>query len=113
MIKVRLGDVATINPRISERPTSEALVSFIAMADVDARTGVTTRGEDRPFGEVSKGYTHFRNEDILVAKITPCFENGKIAQACLRHSYGSGSTEFHVIRPDVNQLNARYLLHFL
>ena len=39
---------------------------------------MTVEGQ-RPYGQVFKGYTPFRSEDVLLAKITPCFENGKIA----------------------------------
>ena len=69
--------------------------------------------EQRPYSEVCKGYTPFQNGDLLVAKITPCFENGKIAQAVLNHHYGFGSTEFHVVRAKPARSDARYLLHFL
>ena len=50
---------------------------------------------------------------MLLAKITPCFENGKIAQAQLPLPYGFGSTEFHVVRPRDTKADARYLLHYL
>lgn len=70
-------------------------------------------GEERQYSEVSKGYTYFENGDLLIAKITPCFENGKIAQATLSHSVGFGSTEFHVVRVNAERLDERYLLHFL
>src|SRR5207253_2857111 len=63
--------------------------------------------------QVSKGYTFFRDGDLLLAKITPCFENGKIAQATLNHELGVGSTEFHVIRPDRMRVSDRFLLRFL
>ncbi|MEV0807332.1 restriction endonuclease subunit S [Micromonospora sp. NPDC050200] len=109
----KLADIALINPKLVKRPANDELISFVPMSAVDAGTGTTESGEDRPFGEVSKGYTFFDDKDILVAKITPCFENGKIAQAGLHHRTGVGSTEFHVIRPDSSQLEARYLLHFL
>ena len=46
-----------------------------------------------------KGYTYFRNGDVLFAKITPCMENGKGAIAKnLKNGIGFGTTEFHVIR---------------
>lgn len=50
---------------------------------------------------------------MLVAKITPCFENGKIAQASVSTKVAFGSTEFHVLRPIGNKIDRRYLLHFL
>ncbi|WP_328341147.1 restriction endonuclease subunit S [Micromonospora sp. NBC_00421] len=109
----KLADVASINPRLTSRPADDDLISFVPMSAVDGQTGTTEMGEERAFGEVSKGYTVFSDKDVLVAKITPCFENGKIAQAGLKHRIGVGSTEFHVIRPNQTRLDARYLLHFL
>ncbi len=48
---------------------------------------------------MKKGYTVFREGDVLFAKITPCMENGKMAVARgLRNGVGCGSTEFHVLR---------------
>ena len=67
-----------------------------AVDDVDARIEKSTA---RPFREVAKGYTPFADNDVIVAKITPCMENGKCAIARnLRHGVGFGSTEFHVLR---------------
>ncbi|MEU8328244.1 restriction endonuclease subunit S [Micromonospora sp. NPDC048839] len=109
---VRLTEVALINPGVTKRPDVEELVSFVPMAGVSAETA-TVSCESRIFGEVRKGYTLFENGDLLLAKITPCFENGKIAQASVDHQVGAGSTEFHVIRPDPDRLDDRYLLHFL
>ncbi|MFI6226988.1 restriction endonuclease subunit S [Micromonospora echinospora] len=109
----KLGDVAAINPKPATRPATDEPISFIPMSAVNAQTGSTERGEDRLFGDVSKGYTIFTNGDILVAKITPCFENGKIAQATIRQAIGVGSTEFHVIKPNRSKIDSRYLLHFL
>lgn len=108
-----LGDVSEINPRVSSRPSEDIPVSFVGMADLNADSATTGQGHPRPFGEVSKGYTLFQRSDILVAKITPCFQNNKIGQADITYEYGAGSTEFHVIRPHQQQLDQRYLLHFL
>lgn len=113
MIHAALADVADINPRLSDRPPADEPVAFLGMADVDASNGTTTVGESRSYASVAKGYTPFLDGDLLVAKITPCFENGKIAQAKLRHAIGMGSTEFHVIRPRSDALDPRYALHML
>lgn len=68
---------------------------------------------ERPYSEVARGYTPFSRGDVLVAKITPCFENGKMALVDkLPHNCGFGSTEFHVIRPQ-SGLDGRYLFHML
>lgn len=110
---VQLSDVAEINPRMRRRPADDEYVSFLGMAGIDAASGTTEHGETRRFGQVSKGYTNFQDGDLLLAKITPCFENGKIAQAWLCYPLGVGSTEFHVIRPNPNTLDARFALHLL
>jgi type I restriction enzyme S subunit len=57
--------------------------------------------EQRTLDEVYNGYTYFRDGDVVVAKITPCFENGKGALAAgLTNGVGFGTTELHVIRPN-------------
>lgn len=108
-----LGEVAAINPRLADRPADDEPVSFVPMAGLGAADARTTSGELRPFGEVSTGYSQFVRDDLLVAKITPCFENGKIGRATIATRIGTGSTEFHVIRPDPRYLDASFALHFL
>lgn len=108
-----LGEIAQINPSLERSLRSDELISFVPMAAVDAETASTTPGQDRTFEQVRRGFTPFLNGDLLVAKITPSFENGKIAQATLRHEVGFGSTEFHVVRPVAGKTDGRYLLHFL
>jgi type I restriction enzyme S subunit len=69
------------------------------MSAVDDVFGEIVTREKRPFSEVARGYTAFRENDVLMAKITPCMENGKAAIARnLTNGYGYGSTEFHVLR---------------
>ena len=74
------------------------------MSAVDADSVDAIDTETRRYQEVSKGYTPFVTHDVLVAKITPCFENGKIAQAKPTCRFGFGSTGFHVVRPHAGQL---------
>lgn len=96
-----LADVCEINPRLprSHGLTDETEVSFVPMAAVDEVAGDIRDKQSRTFGEVKKGYTHFREGDVLFAKITPCMENGKAAVARdLIGGLGFGSTEFHVLR---------------
>ncbi|CAZ90063.1 putative Type I restriction-modification system (Specificity subunit) [Thiomonas arsenitoxydans] len=108
-----LREVALLNPRLGEKLDANAFVSFVPMASLSAEDAKVTSVEQRPYAEVSKGYTPFKSGDVLVAKITPCFENGKISQVLLPETYGFGSTEFHVVRPLPNKSDARYLHHFL
>ena len=113
--KVAIADVALVNPRLSaaNKPAPEDLVSFVPMAAVSEQTLAIEEPVDRPYAEVAKGFTAFQRDDILVAKITPCFENGKMAFAHdLPREQGFGSTEFHVFRPKEN-LDGGYLFHLL
>ncbi|WP_283745868.1 restriction endonuclease subunit S [Sideroxydans sp. CL21] len=112
---VQLGQVAKLNPTLNSVASisAEELVDFLPMSGVEAGCSIATPNEVRQFSDVRQGYTYFSSGDVLLAKITPCFENGKIAQALLKRKYGFGSTEFHVIRADPERLNGRYLVHFL
>ena len=96
---VALSTLADVNPPPTLLPTENEPVSFLPMAAV-ANDGGGFEPEARTYGEVSKGYTPFASGDVLLAKITPCFENGKVAYIDrLPHRVGFGSTEFHVLRP--------------
>jgi type I restriction enzyme S subunit len=69
------------------------------MPAVDAEEGAIINASIRSFTEVRKGFTSFREDDVIMAKITPCMENGKAAIARgLQNGLGFGSTEFHVMR---------------
>jgi type I restriction enzyme, S subunit len=77
----------------------DELVSFVPMEAVGEQGGIDA-SQEKPIGDVYTGYTYFSEQDILVAKITPCFENGKGAIAAgLKNGVGFGTTEFHVLRP--------------
>lgn len=110
-----LYEVADINPRFDRAEFSNLaeVVTFVPMAKVSEVSGAITTEEHRPVGELLKGFTPFSDRDVLVAKITPCFENGKIAHARISKRAGFGSTEFHVVRADTERLDDRYLFHFL
>jgi type I restriction enzyme S subunit len=109
----KLSAVALVNPRSDPALADDTTVSFLTMSAVDADKIDAINTETRLARDVKKGYTPFAKGDVLVAKITPCFENGKIAQANISHPHGFGSTEFHVLRPRPDVLDARYLAHFL
>ena len=113
--RIALGEVAEINPPIPRAAITEPemKVSFVGMSGVSEVTASVLTHEVRTAAECRKGYTAFQRGDVLVAKITPCFENGKIVIADISHAVGFGSTEFHVIRPSPDKLDPRFLLHFL
>lgn len=92
----QIGEVCVVNPA---RPQMiPDIVSFLAMADVSEDAKIVRQKQIR-CSEANNGFSCFCRGDILIAKITPCFENGKGAYtATLETSVGFGSTEFHVLR---------------
>ena len=111
---VPLSQAVEVNPKLDRSLLSDDLdVSFVPMAAVEALSGGIDVSTVRKYGEVKKGYTHFRDGDILFAKVTPCMENGKMAIARkLVNGVGFGSTEFHVLRPRAD-VDARYIYYFV
>ena len=94
----RLVDICEISPRNDAE--SETLASFVPMSAVSEKHGVRATGETKPWGAIAKGYTHVADGDVAVAKITPCFENGKAAVfSGLENRIGAATTELHVVRP--------------
>jgi type I restriction enzyme S subunit len=96
----RLKFLAEINPSKSEVSylPDNLEVSFLPMELVG--NGNLLLEKNKTLGEIKQGFTYFRDGDVLVAKITPSFENGKGAIAAnLEHGIGFGTTEIHVIRP--------------
>ena len=91
-----LSEYFDINPRQPRNIPDNAPTSFVPMANLDETFGISPIASQ--FFKHKKGYTYFENGDILLAKITPCFENGKSAMAKLSTQIGHGSTEFHVLR---------------
>jgi type I restriction enzyme M protein len=97
---VRIADVCTINPRKSQLSESpETLVSFVPMANLNEYNISFFPADEKKLSEVSASYTYFQNDDVLLAKVTPCFENGKAGVARnLINGIGFGSSEFYVLR---------------
>jgi len=88
--------------------------SFVPMTFIPAGFGWDVRSEQRLWGDIKKGYTHFQDNDVVMAKITPCFENGKSAvMAGLYGGCGAGTTELHVFRPEIQDVYSRYVLIYL
>ena len=100
MVAVR--NVCITNPRKSETDglDSTTRVSFVPMSDVGEHTMYFEAKDSRQLREVGSSYTYFRDNDVLIAKVTPCFENGKAGIATnLSNGIGFGSSEFYVLRP--------------
>ena len=112
-ITTPLSEIAEINPRHPKSIDDAMLVTFVPMAAVSESKPTFQFTEERPLGEVRKGFTHFKEGDVLFAKITPCMENGKGAVATgLRNGLGCGTTELHVVRP-LAEIDPNYVYRFL
>lgn len=104
-----LGECCELNPKRPRNINDELLVSFVPMPAV-SEDGKIDCSDIKPYKEVRKGFTYFAENDVLFAKITPCMENGKGAVAKgLEGGIGSGSTEFHVLRPIPGKSNPYWL----
>ena len=93
-----LSECGLINPR--NDISDEKEVSFIPMTCISEKYGQKVEMEIRKWEEIKKGFTHFAENDVVLAKITPCFQNGKSAvMKGLKNGFGAGTTELHVFRP--------------
>lgn len=108
-----VGETFEVNPPAVGGLADTSPVSFVPMPAVEAMTGRMDTSTVKSFSDVKKGFTPFREGDLLFAKITPSMENGKVAIAReLVNGQGFGSTEFHVVSP-VAGMSAEYALFFL
>lgn len=112
----KLKHIAQTNPSKSEISTlpNDTVVSFIEMSSVSNDGFIKTK-VDRSWQDLRNGsYTYFRNGDIIIAKITPCMENGKCALATkLTNGIGLGSSEFHVFRVESSMILNKFLFGLL
>ncbi|MDO8937718.1 MAG: restriction endonuclease subunit S [Methylicorpusculum sp.] len=108
----RLLDLGEISPKNEAEDEREA--SFIPMSGIPQLHNGKLTLEAANWVNIKKGFTHFANGDVVVAKITPCFENGKAAIIDgLANGIGSGTTELHVFRPIHSDISSAYIYLFL
>jgi hypothetical protein len=111
-----LADACQIRPPKSEareRLGADALVSFVPMEDLGVDRKSVNATQVKPLASVIGSYTYFADGDVLLAKITPCFENGKLGIAeGLSNGVGFGSSEFMVLRA-CSGLDKDYLYYYL
>ncbi len=107
---LRIKNVASFMPKCDYSfCTSETLITFTPMECI--RTG-TFENRSKLFGEIEGTYTQYAEGDIVLAKVTPCFENGNVCVMKQLHSgVGMGSSELFVLRP--KKILDRFLLYFL
>ena len=111
-----LSEVAVFKPSKEEIKNlpGETEVSFVPMSCINTYDASFTPAEVRNLQDVSAGFTYFRDNDVLLAKITPCFENGKAGIARnLKNGIGFGSTEFIVIRADTSVADPEWIFYHI
>lgn len=112
----RLGEVFIIKPpkrEAQEKLKKDDFVSFIQMKNLAIGKKGLILEEERKLKDVAGSYTYFADEDVLLAKITPCFENGKLGIARnLKNGIGFGSSEYIVFRSK-GEVVSDYLYYFL
>lgn len=108
----RLRFALRTNPSKSEIRLDELdMVSFVPMDAVGEYGGIRL-SEEKNLIDIGNGYTYFCDDDVVVAKITPCFENGKGALAKgLTNKTAFGTTELHVLRAHQDQLEPNFLFY--
>ncbi|WP_454997778.1 restriction endonuclease subunit S [Capnocytophaga granulosa] len=108
----RLGEICEINPK--NKLDDELEVAFIPMPFISDGFSNTHTFEVEKWKDIKKGYTHFQNGDIGVAKITPCFENRKsVIFNNLKNGVGAGTTELYILRNNkILSLN-KYIFWFV
>lgn len=97
----KIGEICVINPLKSElkNVSQELIVSFVPMADLNENKIYFEPKQTKTLSEIYNSYTYFAENDVIMAKVTPCFENGKAGIAInLSNGIGFGSSEFYVLR---------------
>lgn len=108
---VRIRNIALLNPK--NDLDDNLNVSFIPMGLISDGFQNRHSHEIRQWKEIKKGFTHFANGDIGIAKITPCFQNRKsVIFSKLQNGYGAGTTELSIVRVIDKLLLREYLLYF-
>ena len=105
----RTGSLFQVNPR--NRLPDDLDAGFMPMPLLSDGFGNRHDFQIRKWKEIKTGFTHFADGDIVVAKITPCFQNRKSAVISgLPNGVGAGTTELHVLRDHTKKLFMPYCL---
>ena len=98
-IVCKVKEVFRINPKTKADDDMKA--GFVSMSNIQDSFKNSITFEPKTWGSIKKGYTHFEDGDIAVAKISPCLENRKSAVIVgLPNGIGAGTTELNVFRSD-------------
>lgn len=106
-----IGELIELNPKNTAPDGVDA--AFMPMNLLGKGYREQPTFQVKPWGDIAKSYVHFAEDDVLLAKITPCFENGKAGIAVnLPSGIGAGSSEYFVCRSTDNLLLPRWLLAY-
>ncbi|EKN5096633.1 restriction endonuclease subunit S [Yersinia enterocolitica] len=104
------ADIAEVNPK-KIKAEQNLNAGFIPMSHAPMNYNGKLEFEEKTWSEIGKSYTNFKNDDVIFAKVTPCFENGKAAIVKnMPNGIGAGSSEFYVLRARNKEIPANYLL---
>lgn len=111
-VRTTLYELGIIGPRNELHNAQSA--AFVPMEKISERYGVAVEHEIKAWGEIKSGFTHFQENDVVLAKITPCFQNGKsCVMTGLKNGVGAGTTELHVFRSIPDTVDPKFVLLFL
>ena len=103
-----LADIVVLNPK--NDASAEQRAGFVPMALAPTDYHGALHYEEKLWGEIKKSYTNFADGDVIFAKVTPCFENGKAAIVRdMPAGIGAGSSEFYVLRPASKEISSSLL----
>ena len=108
-----LTDYVYVNPSTTFADKKVKSISFLPMECISDDFGEV---KELYKGSIqkSRGYTKFKDGDLLWSKITPCMQNGKSAIVeNLENGYGYGSTEYHILRKKSDNINLEFIYHIL
>ena len=89
----------------------DSLTSFLPMKLISDGYSINHSFEIKKWGDIKKGFTHFQNKDVILAKITPCFQNRKSTVLTdLEGGMGAGTTEIYTFRT-LSSLLSEFLLY--
>ena len=104
-----IKSIFTINPK--NKVADDVIAGFVPMTNIADGYSNEFRFESKLWGDIKKGFTHFAEGDIVVAKISPCLENRKsVIVTSLPNGIGAGTTELFVFRSQC--VLAEYGLYF-
>jgi len=108
----KISSICEINPKNKLDNTLE--ISFVPMTLIDSEFNNNFTYELQRWKTVKSGFSHFSDNDIGIAKITPCFENRKsVIFKNLKNKYGAGTTELHILRTNNKYIFNEYVFWFI